>query len=72
MRDSLGAFVLMFCLTIGLLIVLAYHLDKASCYDKALNYEANVINYSYWKKYCFVKMPNGKVVNMENYRDIQD
>ena len=46
-----------------------YYFDRASCYDKALNYQTEVSSYSYIKNYCFVEM-DGKSVNLENYRDI--
>lgn len=54
----------------GLIFYVAYFLDRASCHDKAINYNGELKSYSFLKKYCFVEMPNGKKVNLENYRDI--
>lgn len=49
-----------------------YYFDKSSCTDKATNYSAQVTSYSWFKNYCFVKMPNGTTVNLENYRDVNE
>jgi|TARA_Y100000310_G_C20699077_1_gene828003 hypothetical protein len=49
-----------------------YYFDKASCYDKTANYKAQLQSYSWIKNYCFVKMPNSSIVNLENYRDIKE
>lgn len=62
------SFLLFFSAVVGFI----YWADHGSCYDKAERYEAEVTGYSFVKNYCFVKMPNESVVNLENYRDINE
>jgi len=50
--------------------LVGYTLDKGKCYDMAENYGATVEDYSWLKDYCFVVMPSGETVNLDNYRDI--
>lgn len=63
--------VLLVLVVAGVLMSIEYHFNKASCYDKAQNYETHVESYSFLKNYCFVKM-DGKTVNLENYRDTNE
>jgi len=49
-------------------LLFGWYVDRGSCYDKAMNYNTEVQQYSFLKNYCFVEI-SGNPVNLENYRD---
>lgn len=54
------------------IIALDYYSDSARCSGLAINYKATITDFSYWRGYCFVEMPGGTVVNLENYRAVDE
>ena len=41
------------------------------CAEWAKGYNAAVIKSDYGAQVCFVKMPTGKIVNRDNYKDVR-